>query len=91
MKKREKKGDKLSAKELQKAVHKLFVDNPGKRFSARHIIEKLGVSNNKDSVQYALDKLASEGQLTAEQAQATVVKDKKGHTISSKFKDVSRH
>lgn len=88
MKKREKKGDKLSAKELQKAVHKLFVDNPGKRFSARHIIEKLGVSNNKDSVQYALDKLASEGHLTAEQAQAAV-KNKKGQTISDKFKDIS--
>ena len=87
MKKREKKGDKLTAKQLQKAVHKLFLDNPGKRFSARHIIEKLGIDNNKDSVQYALDKLASDGQLTMEQARPDFLKEKKRQQISSKFED----
>lgn len=76
MKKSKKKESKISTQELQKGIIKLFSDNPGKKFSARHIIEKLGIGNNKDSVQYALDQLEVSGKLTADQARPSVVKKK---------------
>lgn len=55
--------NKLSIKELQQAILRLFKQNPTKNYSSRHIIEKLGIDNNKDSVKYALDQLESSGQL----------------------------
>ena len=76
MKKNKKTENKISTNALQKGILKLFRDNPTKRFSARHIIEKLGIGNNKDSVQYALDQLELSGELTAEQTKPAVVKKK---------------
>lgn len=55
--------NKLPVKELQQAILRLFRQNPTKKYSARHIIEKLGIGNNKDSVQHALDQLENSGQL----------------------------
>ena len=63
MKKDKKKETKLTAKELQVAILKLFKANPDKRYSTRHIIEKLKIGNNRDSVQHALDQLEATGQL----------------------------
>ena len=63
MKKDKKKETKLTAKELQGAILKLFKANPDKRYSTPHIIEKLKIGNNRDSVQYALDQLEATGQL----------------------------
>jgi ribonuclease R len=60
--------NKLPVKQLQQAILRLFKQNPDKKYSIRHIIEKLGIGNNKDSVQYALDQLESSGQLKAIQA-----------------------
>ena len=60
-----KQANKLTVAALQQAILKLFHDNPGKKFSTRHIIEKLNIGNNKDSVQYALDQLAIKGDLKA--------------------------
>ena len=57
--------NKLSVKELQQAIIRLFKQNPTKNYSARHIIEKLGIGNNKDSVKHALDQLEQSGQLKA--------------------------
>ncbi len=74
MKKSKKKESKISTQALQLGIIKLFQDNPNKRFSARHIIEKLGIGNNKDSVQYALDQLEESGKLTAEQVRPPFVK-----------------
>lgn len=55
--------NKLSVKELQQAILRLFKQNPTKNYSTRHIIEKLGIGNNKDSVKHALEQLESSGQL----------------------------
>jgi ribonuclease R len=63
MKKDRKKETKLTAKELQTAILKLFRANPDKRYSTRHIIEKLKIGNNRDSVQHALDQLEASGTL----------------------------
>ena len=65
---------KISAHDLQIAVVALFRQNPGKKFSARHIIERLGIANNKDSVQNALDQLEIAGKLAPEQTRPEVVK-----------------
>jgi ribonuclease R len=67
MKKNKKKEDKLTVKDLQSAILKLFKSNPKKKFSARHIIDKLRIGNNRDSVQHALDTLEANGKLTAVQ------------------------
>jgi ribonuclease R len=55
------KENKLSSQELQTAILKLFRANPGKKYSARLIIQKLGIANNKDSVEHALNRIAQSG------------------------------
>ena len=62
-KKKKKKGEALNSFELKKVVFKLFKTFPKKRFSAKQIIKRLKLSNNKDSVSHALDTLAREGKL----------------------------
>ncbi len=57
--------NKLSTGTLQKAILQLFQEHPDKRYTARHIIEKLGINNNKDSINYALEQLELNGQLVA--------------------------
>ena len=77
MKKDRKKEAKMTARELQEAILKLFRANPTKNYSASHIIEKLKISNNKDSVKYALDQLETSGQLK------TVTKPKNTDTTTT--------
>jgi ribonuclease R len=55
---------KLTVAGLQDAILTLYKENEGKKFSARHIIEKLEVGNNKDSVHYAVEQLVGTGKLT---------------------------
>ncbi len=62
-KKSKNKGTALNSRDLKLTVLKLFKKFPKKRFSAKQIIKFLKISNNKDSVVYVLDKLASEGKL----------------------------
>jgi ribonuclease R len=59
---------KLSAKALQNAVLQLLQAAPEKRYSPRHIAEALGISNNKDSIRYALEQLVLAGDITLAQA-----------------------
>jgi ribonuclease R len=54
---------KLTVAGLQDAILTLYKENEGKKFSARHIIEKLEVGNNKDSVHYAVEQLVGNGKL----------------------------
>ena len=51
------KGKKLTNKQLQFEILKLLKRNPKKRFNPKQIAKKLRITNNKDSVQYALDQL----------------------------------
>jgi ribonuclease R len=74
---------KLPVRDLQQAILRLFKANPGKKFSASHIIDILKVGNNRDSVKYALEQLEVNGQLkTISTANKPDVKDigKKGKT-----------
>jgi ribonuclease R len=54
---------KLTVAGLQDAILTLYKENEGKKFSAKHIIEKLSVGNNKDSVHYAVEQLVGNGKL----------------------------
>ncbi|MEM9887052.1 MAG: ribonuclease R [Bacteroidota bacterium] len=62
-KKKKIKGKRLTARQLQVEIIKLFSKNPRKRFNAKQVIKKLRVSNNKDSVQYAMEKLTEQQKL----------------------------
>ncbi|MEM1328701.1 MAG: ribonuclease R [Bacteroidota bacterium] len=57
------KGKRLTAKQLQVEILKLFSKNPRKRFNAKQVVKKLRVSNNKDSAQYAMEKLTEQQKL----------------------------
>ena len=57
---------KLTVAGLQDAILTLYAENEGKKFSARHIIEKLEVGNNKDSVHYAVEQLVGKGKLSTD-------------------------
>ena len=54
---------KLTSKQLQTQIFKLFKRHPKKLLNPKQIIQKLKVSNNKDSVQYALDQLVEAGKV----------------------------
>ncbi len=58
-----KKGKKLTAPELKRAILKYFKRFPKKRLHAKQLIKKLHLANNKDSVSYALETLSEEGKL----------------------------
>lgn len=51
------KGNKLTAKQLQNEIYRLFKRQPRKRLNPRQVIKKLKITNNRDSVQHALDQL----------------------------------
>lgn len=57
------KGKKLTAKQLQEEILKLFRLHPKKRLNAKQVINKLNIENNKDAVQHALEKLSEEKQV----------------------------
>jgi ribonuclease R len=63
-KKKTKKGVKLTGKELQRAILRLIKANPKKQFNPKQIGRKLAIDNNKDSIKYALEKLAEQNFLT---------------------------
>lgn len=62
-KKSKKKGNKFTSKELQREILRLFKRHPKKRLNPKQVIKKLQISNNKDSVLYALQKLSEDNQL----------------------------
>ncbi len=57
------KGKKLNVPELSQAIMKMFKAHPKKSYNAKQVIEKLKISNTKDAVQNALDKLSEKGVL----------------------------
>ncbi|MTB52253.1 ribonuclease R [Lewinella sp. W8] len=57
------KGSKLKARDLERALVKEFKLSPRKQFNPKQLIRKLKIKNSKDSVQAALDKLASAGKI----------------------------
>ena len=57
------KGNKLPSSLLKKEIMRLYKRQPGKRFNAKQVIKKLKITNSKDSVNSALDKLAAEDAL----------------------------
>ena len=57
------KGKKITNAELQKRIIQLFKKNPSKRFSPKQISAMLRISNNKDSVNAALEQLKEKGLL----------------------------
>jgi len=59
------KGRKLTTGQLQREVLKLFKRHPKKRMNPRQDGKALKVANNKDSLHFALEKLAEENQLIA--------------------------
>jgi ribonuclease R len=61
------KGKNLNVPELSQAIMKMFKAHPKKSYNAKQVIEKLKISNTKDAVQNALDKLSEKGALTANQ------------------------
>jgi ribonuclease R len=58
--KKKNKGFKLSTKDLQAEILRMFKRNPKKRLNPRQISKGLSADNNKDSVQNALDKLVAQ-------------------------------
>lgn len=59
------KGKRLTARQLQNEILKLFNRHSRKRYSAKQIIKKLQIANNKDSVRHALEQLSNDQQLRA--------------------------
>ncbi|MFT4759722.1 MAG: ribonuclease R [Paraglaciecola sp.] len=55
--------NKFTAKELQREILRLFKRHPKKRMHPKQVAKKLQIDNNKDSVLYALQKLAEDNQL----------------------------
>ena len=60
-KKKKKNPKKLSAQDLQIAILKFLLSSPKKQYASRQIIEQLGIENNKDSVEHALNQLTQTG------------------------------
>ncbi len=58
-----KKGNKLELPALQTAILNFLKEHPKKQYSAKQIIEKLDIANNKDSVNSAISRLIDSGQL----------------------------
>ena len=70
-------GKKLTAKELQIEILKFLLAHPKKPLSARQLIQLLKISNNKDSVSYALQQLEEAGSVTEKsEGKYTVALDK---------------
>ncbi|MBK7475906.1 MAG: ribonuclease R [Haliscomenobacter sp.] len=56
---------KLTSKQLGQEILRLFRQDPKQRLNPRQIAKRLQIDNNKDSIQYALQKLAEENHLEA--------------------------
>ena len=57
------KGNKLTSRQLKTEILKLFRRHPKKQFNPKQVGKKLKVDNNKDSIQYAMDRLVEEDKL----------------------------
>lgn len=55
----------LSPKQLQNAILKVFAEQPKKRLNPRQLMKKIQVANNRDSFQHALEQLVEQGKLKA--------------------------
>ena len=64
-KKSKKKGLKLTARQLQGEVLRLFKRNPKKRYNPKQVTRKIDTDNNKDSVVYAIEKLVERKKIVA--------------------------
>lgn len=64
-KKSKTKGKKLTSKQLQTEIVKLFKRNPKKRLNPKQVSRKLKADNNRDSIQHALEQLVEAKQLIA--------------------------
>ncbi|MCB0677420.1 MAG: ribonuclease R [Saprospiraceae bacterium] len=64
-KKSKTKGKKLTSKQLQTEIVKLFKRNPKKRLNPKQVSRKLKAENNRDSIQHALEQLVEAKQLIA--------------------------
>lgn len=62
-KKTKKKGNYLSARQLQSEILKIFKMYPKKRLNPKQVSKKLKADNNKDSIHHAMEKLVEENQL----------------------------
>jgi ribonuclease R len=78
---------KLSAPALQEAILDLFRKNPKQQFSARQIIEKLDISNNRDAVTHAIEQLEASGRLHTVQKQQAQQDEPQGKRPRIKQKD----
>ncbi len=100
MKKRKIKTKKLSAQQLQIEILKFLLSHPKKQFAPRQITDQLGVENNRDSTEHALQKLVEAGsvaefsenkfgiallRLTKEDDTDTPAPREKAHAVSAKF------
>lgn len=85
-KKSKTKGIKLSSRQLQREILKLFKRHPKKQLNAKQISKKLKVLNNRDSIQYALDKLVEDGHLVETGNHKYKLKRGKAVTSSGKKK-----
>lgn len=59
------KGNKLTAAQLKREIVRLFRRQPKKRLNPKQVANKLKVANNKDSISYAMEKLAEENALVS--------------------------
>ena len=64
-KKSKTKGKKLTSKQLQTEIVKLFKQNTKKRLNPKQVSRKLKADNNRDSIQHALEQLVEAKQLIA--------------------------
>lgn len=55
----------LTSGQLQKAILDLFGKNPRQDLNPRQVLKRLGIANNRDSVQHALEELVADKKLLA--------------------------
>ncbi|MCR9287018.1 MAG: ribonuclease R [Bacteroidetes bacterium] len=79
-KKKMQKGVKLTGKELQREILKFFRRNPKKLMNPKQLGHKLVISNNKDSIKYALEKLTEQNFIGATEDYKYYLKTGKGTT-----------
>lgn len=78
-KKKNKTDGRSEAKKLKSTLAKTFIQNPDTMFDAKDLIQKLNVTQNKDSVNFALTKLVEEGLIsTAKGEKFKLVSRQKG-------------
>lgn len=83
-KKKNKTDGRSEAKKLKSTLAKTFIQNPDTMFDAKDLIQKLNVTQNKDSVNFALTKLVEEGLIsTAKGEKFKLVSRQKGKDKTS--------